>query len=129
MISTAKIVLIESILIAVSTFVFLRFGNELSGFLGHEEQWSGLCDNLFQINIALVIAFIIGIFAEGGLKYRGCNLKTISKQMLVLFMFNTITMALFPVFGEFYFSVVISCFTGNIIEFVSVSKNIIGAIK
>ena len=129
MISTAKIVLIESILAAVSIFVFLQFGYELSGFLGHKEQWSKVCDNLFQINIALVIAFIIGIFAEGGLKYQGRNLKTISKHMLVLFMFNTVAMALFPVFGEFYFSVVTICFTGNIIEFVSVSKNIIGAIK
>lgn len=129
MISSAKLVLIELILAAVSIFAFLRFGNELSNFFDHEEQWSMVCDNLFQINIALVIAFIICIFAEGGLKYRGCNLKTISKQMLALFMFNTIAMALFPVFGRFYFSVVIGCFTGNIIEFVSVSKNIIGAIK
>lgn len=33
MISPAKLVLIESILAAVSIFAFLRFGNELSNFL------------------------------------------------------------------------------------------------
>lgn len=85
-------------------------------------------NNIFQLNIAIVVAFAVGLIMSKAFSYKGRDLKKIARGSTALVFANSTIMVLYPVAGIFSVVLILPTFVGNLIKFWSIAKNILEVI-
>lgn len=127
MISNTKIYLVEFVMATLSlviAMVLRKYLNE-NAITVMAEASELLCSGIFQLNLAIVVAFSIGLIMSKSFEYKGRKLKKIARGSTLLMLVNSTVMIFYPVLGVFSLAIVIPAMTGNLIKFWSIAKNIL----
>lgn len=69
--------------------------------------------NCFDLNAALVIAFIMSLILNGSFQYKGRKLPLIAKSAVYLVAFNSVILLLSPVLNNYSIVIAIPTLYGN----------------
>ncbi len=81
--------------------------------------------NCFDLNNALVIAFIISLILDGSFQYKGRKLPLIAKHAVYLVAFNSIILLLSPILNNYSIAIAFPALCGNAQKVWDLAKHIL----
>lgn len=122
---TLRQVFIVEVILAIALFVELviisatHIKQELS------DTYIIFLSNLFELNLAIVIAFMMAIIVERKIEYRGKQLKRITRNSVLIVVINSIIMSSYGLCGMFGLAVVVPTLIGNMCRVWGICREIL----
>ena len=85
-------------------------------------------DKCFELNLSLVVAFLISLIIGKAFKYKDRNMKRIARNSTILFLTNSIIMIAYVWLGYYGIAIIIPALVGNVMKFWDIPKNILEVI-
>lgn len=89
------------------------------------DTYINFLSNLFELNLAIVIAFIMAIIVERKIAYKGRQLKRITKNSVLIVVINSIIMSSYGLCGMFGLAVVVPTLIGNMCRVWGICREIL----
>lgn len=87
-----------------------------------------VCQNCIDLNLALVVAFIISLVLDGHFQYKGRKLPTIAKNSVRIVALNTVALSLCSLCGIYAIALAIPAIYGNAHKMWVITKSLLAVI-
>lgn len=122
---TLRQVFIVEAIMAIALSVELVIINEAPIRQELSDTYINFLSNLFELNLAIVIAFIMAIIVERKIAYKGRQLKRITKNSVLIVVINSIIMSSYGLCGMFGLAVVVPTLIGNMCRVWGICREIL----
>lgn len=112
------------IAVFLKTTVFASFDIPFVSF----ESIFATCQNLYDFNLAITIAFLVTMVTSRSFRYKERDLPVIAQHSALFFITNSLLMSIYPNLGSYAIALVLPLLLGNLFQLWNISRHILGVI-
>lgn len=113
------------LILAISLTFACVFTDSIIVELELSNAYVSLMSNLFELNLAVVIAFMIAILADRKIKYKNMQLKRIASNSILIVAVNSIVMSGYSLCGSFGLAIIVPTLVGNMCRVWGICREIL----